>query len=90
MRFKRSLARCMQKGANKEIKKQKSVNEIEEDFFVGSIESNSTVIDSINTPKVPQSKSKFATLVINGQKIKFKIDTGASQTVISEDLRNKL
>lgn len=81
---------CRKKKEDK--KEQKCVNEVaEEDFFLGSIENTKEkVIDSVNTHKIARSRPKSATLTINGQRIKFKIDTGASETVISPELRTKL
>lgn len=74
---------CRNKKINQAPKK-KNIHEVDnnsydEEFFFGSI--NSKV-----TPRMP----KYITLKINNQKIKFKIDTGSSETVISPLLRKQL
>lgn len=76
----------------KKKKEPKTVNEVaEEEYFLGSIESAQKVKESVNTtPRVARSKPKFATVAVNGQRVKFKVDTGSSETVISPELRIKL
>ncbi|XP_047998796.1 uncharacterized protein K02A2.6-like [Leguminivora glycinivorella] len=84
------LVVCKKKKEGK--KEYKTVNEVtEEDFFFGSIETSEKIIDSVNSaPRAARSKPKYATIFVNSQKVKFKVDTGASETVISPELRIKL
>lgn len=61
-------------------KKSKNINELEPDL----------TIDIIDTISVPRCLPRFANILINGKCIRFKVDTGASETVISPELQKEL
>ncbi|KAI5643821.1 hypothetical protein NE865_04217 [Phthorimaea operculella] len=80
---------CRYNKSEKEGRAPRNVHQVEiqnneDEFFFGTIDRK---IDSVLNKK---NKAKFVNIKVNDQFVRFKVDTGASDTVISPELHNSL